>query len=91
MPTLPTDSAARKAVPLCAGVLRYFPAALAGVARISKAGNERAARIQAALKGALTPGDIRAVFGRERNIPFGEILAELRAAREDVKAAMEKS
>jgi len=39
--TLPTDSAARKKVPLCSGVLDYFPAALAAVARISKYGNEK--------------------------------------------------
>lgn len=39
--TLPTDSNERKNYPLCAGVLRYFPAALAGVARISKVGNDK--------------------------------------------------
>jgi hypothetical protein len=39
--TLPTDSAARKEIPLLSGCLRYFPAALAGVARISKAGNDK--------------------------------------------------
>ena len=39
--TLPTDSAARKAVPLCSGVLDYFPAALAEVAKVSHAGNEK--------------------------------------------------
>ena len=39
--TLPTSSSARKAVPLCAGVLDYFPAALAAVARISKYGNDK--------------------------------------------------
>lgn len=39
--TLPTDSAARKDYPLFSGVLRYFPAALAGVARISKIGNDK--------------------------------------------------
>jgi hypothetical protein len=38
---LPTDSTARKAVPLCAGVLDYFPAALAEVAKVSKAGNDK--------------------------------------------------
>ena len=41
MPTLPTDSAARKAIPLLTGCLRYFPAALAGVARISHEGNQK--------------------------------------------------
>jgi hypothetical protein len=39
--TLPTDSAARKEYPLLRGCLRYFPAALAGVARISKLGNDK--------------------------------------------------
>lgn len=41
MSTLPTDSDERKRVPLYSGVLAYFPAALAGVARISWAGNEK--------------------------------------------------
>ena len=39
--TLPTDSVARKEYPIYSGVLRYFPAALAGVARHSKLGNDK--------------------------------------------------
>jgi hypothetical protein len=39
--TLGTDSADRKNIPLFSGVLKYAPAALAGVARISKAGNDK--------------------------------------------------
>lgn len=39
--TLPLDSAARKEVPLFRGLLRYFPAAAALVARISKVGNDK--------------------------------------------------
>lgn len=39
--TLPTDSKARKDYPLYSGVLKYFPAALAGVAKISKQGNDK--------------------------------------------------
>ena len=39
--TLPTDSAERKSYPLHDGCLAYFPAALAGVARHSKAGNDK--------------------------------------------------
>lgn len=35
------DSAARKATPIFSGVLRYFPNALAAVARLSKAGNDK--------------------------------------------------
>lgn len=38
---LPRDSARRKAVPITSGVLDYFPAALAEVARVSKAGNDK--------------------------------------------------
>lgn len=39
--TLPTEAAARKAVPLATGVLDYFPDALAAVAECSKAGNDQ--------------------------------------------------
>ena len=39
--TLPTDSKERKEYPLFRGLLCYFPAALAGVARISKLGNDK--------------------------------------------------
>lgn len=39
--TIPTDAAARKALPLASGVLDYFPAALAEVARCSQAGNDQ--------------------------------------------------
>ena len=39
--TLPTDSSARKEYPLFRGCLRYFPAAIAGVAKISKQGNDK--------------------------------------------------
>lgn len=38
---LPADAAARKAIPLCSGVLDYFPAALAEVAKCSHRGNEQ--------------------------------------------------
>ena len=39
--TLPLDSAERKEVPIHSGVIRYFPAALAEVARLSKMGNDK--------------------------------------------------
>ncbi len=39
--TLPADSAKRKEHPIYSGVLKYAPAALAGVARISKLGNDK--------------------------------------------------
>lgn len=38
---LPTDPAERKALPICSGVLDYFTAAIAEVARVSKAGNDQ--------------------------------------------------
>lgn len=40
-PVLPSDAAARKAIPLASGVLDYFPAALIEVAKVSKAGNDQ--------------------------------------------------
>lgn len=39
--TLPTQSDARKQVPLYEGCLKYFPAALAGVAKTSFEGNQK--------------------------------------------------
>ncbi len=39
--TLPTDSSERKNYPILSGCVKYFPAALAGVARISKIGNDK--------------------------------------------------
>lgn len=39
--TLPNDSDDRKEIPLFRGCLKYFPAALAGVARWSKLGNDK--------------------------------------------------
>jgi hypothetical protein len=38
---MPLDSAERKNTPLVTGVLDYFPAALAAVARLSKFGNDK--------------------------------------------------
>ncbi len=39
--TLPVDSAERKNFPIHEGCIKYFPAALAGVAHISKIGNDK--------------------------------------------------
>lgn len=39
--TLPTDSKARKAIPMFSGLIAYFPDALAAVAMLSKEGNEK--------------------------------------------------
>lgn len=40
-PLLSTDAQERKAVPLASGVMDYFPAALAEVAKVSFKGNEQ--------------------------------------------------
>lgn len=37
----PADASKRKSVPITSGVLDYFPAAIAEIARVSKAGNEQ--------------------------------------------------
>jgi hypothetical protein len=39
--SLPTDSAERKNYPMLSGCLNYFPAALAGVSKTSKLGNDK--------------------------------------------------
>lgn len=39
--SLPTDKQERKNLPLCTGVLDYFPDAIAAVAATSKAGNDQ--------------------------------------------------
>ena len=39
--TLPIDSSERKNHPLLSGCIKYFPAALAGVANVSKKGNDK--------------------------------------------------
>jgi hypothetical protein len=39
--TLPKDANERKALPICTGVLDYFPDALAEVAHCSKVGNDQ--------------------------------------------------
>jgi hypothetical protein len=38
---LPTDSAARKRIPVTTGVLDYFPDAIAAVAEVSRIGNDK--------------------------------------------------
>ena len=40
-PALPADSEERKSIPMARGLLDYFPAALAEVARVSMYGNEK--------------------------------------------------
>jgi hypothetical protein len=40
-PALPADAKERKAIPLCTGVLDYFPDALCDVAALSQVGNDQ--------------------------------------------------
>jgi hypothetical protein len=39
--TVPTDPSTRKGLPVCTGVLDYFPDALLAVAHVSKVGNDQ--------------------------------------------------
>lgn len=39
--TLPTDAAARKAIPIYSGFIKYFPDAIAAVAELSRKGNDQ--------------------------------------------------
>lgn len=41
IPLLPSDSQARKDIPVTTGVLDYFSAAIAEVAKVSKVGNDK--------------------------------------------------
>ena len=41
MAKLPTEAKARKEIPICTGVLDYFPDALAAIAEVSKRGNDQ--------------------------------------------------
>lgn len=41
LPLLPTDSDARKGIPMATGCLDYFPGALAAIAQLSKVGNDK--------------------------------------------------
>ena len=38
---LPTDAAARKAIPIYSGFIKYFPLAIAAVAELSRKGNDQ--------------------------------------------------
>ena len=40
-PVFPSDSTARKAIPIATGLLDYFPLAIAAVAAVSRAGNDQ--------------------------------------------------
>lgn len=77
--TLPTDSGERKKIPLLSGVLKYAPAALAGVARISYEGNEKH-----------NPGEpLHHARGKSRD--HGDCIIRHTMDLEDLRAQIERS
>lgn len=90
--TLPTDSNERKNHPLMSGCLNYFPAALAGVAKISKMGNDKHnpgeplhhARGKSMdhgdciIRHLMDVQDLLAILQREAEIPSQEIVNKLK-------------
>ncbi len=77
--TLPEDSAERKGYPLLSGCLRYFPAALAGVARISKIGNDKH-----------NPGDVLH-HARGKSTDHGDCIMRHLTDVQDLLAALERN
>jgi hypothetical protein len=76
--TLPTDSNERKQYPLFRGCLRYFPAALAGVAVTSKIGNDKH-----------NPGQ-EMHHAREKSTDHGDCILRHLTDTEDMLAAMNR-
>jgi hypothetical protein len=76
--TLPTDSQERKNYPMLSGVLRYFPAALAGIAKISKLGNDKH-----------NPGQPMH-HARGKSMDHGDCILRHLTDTEDLLAAMER-
>lgn len=77
--TLPTDSAERKDYPLMSGCLNYFPAALAGVALISKKGNDKH-----------NPGQALH-HARNKSMDHGDCILRHLVDTQDLLAAFERS
>ena len=76
--TLPTDSNERKEYPLFRGVLRYFPAALAGIARTSKLGNDKH-----------NPGE-ELHYDRAKSIDHGDCILRHLTDVADLQAALDR-
>lgn len=74
--TLPIDSAERKNYPLFSGLLRYFPAALAGVAKTSKLGNDKH-----------NPGE-EMHHARSKSLDHGDCILRHLVDVEDLRAAL---
>ena len=76
--TLPTDSLERKGYPIFSGCLRYFAAALAGVSRISKIGNDKH-----------NPGEALH-HARSKSMDHGDCIIRHLVDVEDLLAAIER-
>lgn len=74
--TLPTDSTERKQYPILSGCIKYFPAALAGVAKISKLGNDKH-----------NPGE-SLHHARGKSMDHGDCIIRHLIDTEDLKAAI---
>lgn len=97
MRTLPVDSEERKRIPLVGGCLRYFPAALAGVAAWSRKGNDKhnpgeplhwsrgksSDHDECIIRHTLDLEDLQAEY--ERNGSRGELLVELMLEEHDAR------
>lgn len=92
--TLPTDSQERKNYPIFEGCVKYFPAALAGVARLSKIGNDKHAPGQelhharskstdhsdCIMRHLIDTADMLAAMNRGEEVDKEQILMEANAA-----------
>lgn len=76
--TLPIDSEERKDVPVLSGCINYFPAALAGVARISVAGNRKHNKGQPLH------------HARGKSMDHGDCIVRHTMDLEDLKAALDR-
>lgn len=77
--TLPTESDKRKEYPLLSGCLKYFPAALAGVANVSKLGNDKH-----------NPGE-SLHHARSKSTDHGDCIVRHLMDVEDLLAALERN
>lgn len=79
MLTLPTDSDERKNYALFRGCLRYFPAAIAGVSKISKLGNDKH-----------NPGQQEMYHNRGKSQDHGDCVMRHLVDVDDLMAALER-
>jgi len=76
--TLPLDSKTRKDYPILSGCIKYFPAALAGVALISKLGNDKH-----------NPGEVL-YHARGKSMDHGDCIIRHLMDTEDLMASLKR-